>query len=782
LPETPYLVLDNQGQKLPPIALTQKRHLLGRDPSHADLLVPEGWRVVSGKQALLLQTNGTYYLYDGDGQQPSTNGVFINHACVSTTEGICLQHGSELQIGQNPNNLIRLTYFDPQSSTPTVGQQRLLSLANRSVMLGRSANANLQLDAVTVSRHHATIDSDSRGRYVLYNHSPNGVWVDGHWTERSRILQSGTVLRVGPYTLTLQDDTLVLLDSGDRIRLDAVNVVRKVQGKRLLNQISLSIEPGQFVALVGGSGAGKSTLMRTLLGIEPITEGTIALNGEDLHAKFDVYRTQIGYVPQDDIVHRYLTVSEVLHYAAKLRLLPDTDVEGLVRSTLEQIELPHCENTLVKQLSGGQRKRVSIGVELLADPKLFFLDEPTSGLDPGLEKKMMQLLRKLANQGRTIILVTHATANITLCDRLAFMGQGGNLCYFGPPQEALDFFSVESGDFAEIYNQLESTENASSTAAQFETSSTYARYVGSQLSLEQNCQTLSPSKSPTTRSPGQQLILLAQRYFKILRRDTVNVGITLLTAPLGMSLISIAVTNEALVRNDASEATGGARLGLRVLFVLTSAAIWTGLSSAVQELVKETAVYQRERLVNLNLWAYLGAKNLVLGSLAILQALLVTGVVLLSFESPDSELVPWSLGIGLTTYLTLVAAMNLGLVVSAVAKNGAQASGSLPLLLIPQIIFSGVLFELEDGTGSYLSWLMLSRWSIGAYGALADVNNLVPKSTQSISGQTQATLFEPSPVYEASWENLALNWGIMILHALVTWVAAFWFQRRKDML
>ena len=160
----------------------------------------------------------------------------------------------------------------------------------------------------------------------------------------------------------------------DQIRLDADSLVIP---KRLDN-ITLAIEPGQFVALVGGSGAGKSTLMRTLLGIEKTTNGAVFLNGDNLRQNFNIYRNQIGYVPQDDIVHADLTVEEVLSYAAKLRLPPDTDVQQVVAKTLEDIEMTHRRKALVKQLSGGQRKRVSIGVELLADPKLFFLDEPTS--------------------------------------------------------------------------------------------------------------------------------------------------------------------------------------------------------------------------------------------------------------------------------------------------------------------------------------------------------------------------------------------------------------------
>ncbi|MBE9033086.1 ABC transporter ATP-binding protein, partial [filamentous cyanobacterium LEGE 11480] len=201
------------------------------------------------------------------------------------------------------------------------------------------------------------------------------------------------------------------------LQLSALQLTRDVtnqsgQKRRLLDNISLIIEPGQVVALVGGSGAGKSTLMRTLLGIEPTNGGRVDLNGQPLRQNFDHYRHQIGYVPQDDIIHGNLTVAEALAYAAKLRLPANCNIRKIIHVTLHQIGMLNHRDTLVHKLSGGQRKRISIGVELLADPKLFFLDEPTSGLDPGLDKKMMQLLRQLADQGRTIVLVTHATTNL----------------------------------------------------------------------------------------------------------------------------------------------------------------------------------------------------------------------------------------------------------------------------------------------------------------------------------------------------------------------------------
>ncbi len=230
----------------------------------------------------------------------------------------------------------------------------------------------------------------------------SGVFVNGQRIAQATIISDGATIKIGPFTLVVRRDELQILDRGNRIRLDIDRVVLETNGKRRLDDLSFALEPGQFVALVGGSGAGKSTLMRILLGIDAPTTGVVNINGSDLRKNFNIYRNQIGYVPQYDIIHLDLTV-EVLMYAAKLRLPPDTNIQEIVEGALNDIKMTFRQTAKIKDLSGGQRKRVSIGVELLADPKLFFLDEPTSGLDPGLDKQMMELLRDLAHEGdRTI--------------------------------------------------------------------------------------------------------------------------------------------------------------------------------------------------------------------------------------------------------------------------------------------------------------------------------------------------------------------------------------------
>ncbi len=781
----PFLELTNQGHAIQ-LFLTQEQHFLGRDPYRSDLLVPADWQIISGCHALLRREGEDYCIYDGDGQKPSTNGLFINRTRITPSKGYPLKHGTELRIGQNPRSQIVLTYRNPfGAEAAEMPEKRSLSLKNRSVLLGRDPQATLQLEAPIVSRRHATIEPDGTGRYILRDHSTNGVFINNERVNGSAYLSEGSSVQIGPFTLVLRGDILEVVDRGNQIRLDAWDLVREVkdrqnQTRRLLDGISLAIEPGQFVALVGGSGAGKSTLMRTLLGLDPTDKGMVYLNGNALRSNFGIYRSQIGYVPQDDIVHRELTVAEVLIYAAKLRLPADTDIDEVVSKTLEQIEMSERRDVLVSKLSGGQRKRVSIGVELLADPKLFFLDEPTSGLDPGLDKKMMQLLRKLADQGRTVILVTHATANITLCDRIVFVGRGGRLCYFGPPIRALEFFGVTSGDFADIYNELERGEMVVRYwAEKFRQSDDHWRYVTGHLSPGNATRQPPPASPSKGTSFFKQLSLLTQRYFQLVLRDPVSLVLSLLTAPIAIGLITLAVRNKApLILGDKPDPTL-APLALRVLFVFTCAALWVGLSSSLQEIVKETAIYMRERLINLGLFAYLGSKTVILAGLALAQTLLMVAVILMGFADPKPELLPWSLGLGITTFLTLIACMSMGLMISAIVRNSTQANSALPLLLLPQIIFSGVLFRME-GFANKISWLMLSRWSVGAYGSLVNVNAMVPEPILLPDGSFVPQPFEKTAVYDPTWHNLWLNWGMLGLHAILYLFITFWIQKQKD--
>ena len=791
----PYIELDNQGQTLR-LYLTGDVHHLGRDPHWSDINIPEqGWTILSRKQAIIYREGKDYRIYDGDRLTKSRNGIFINQKRITTSEGYLLKNNVQLHIGQDPSFQITLTYCNPSGSHLTIPSKRrlvLTGLKDWPVELGRAPRpdyySSMQLDAPTVSRLHATIYPDAKGGHILHDHSSNGTFINGKRLERRSLLNRNDTIQVGPFSLLYTGEAIELNNLNNQIRLDAHQLLRKVTNKRakekiILNNISLVIEPGQLITLVGGSGAGKSTLMKCLLGIASTNSGHVYLNGDDLRQNWAVYRSQIGYVPQDDIIHSNLTVQEVLTYTCQLRLPPDTDIPKLVASTLEQIKLTHVKHNLVSNLSGGQRKRVSIGVELLADPKLFFLDEPTSGLDPGLDKEIMQLLRELADQGRTIVLVTHATGNIEVCDRLAFLGLGGRLCYFGPPQEALSFFEIPSKDFkyfADIYIKLNQGKQEEERYAEVEqwakrylNSAEYYSYIKNSLSQGKETQQSNDVSIHTGISPLKQFLLLCRRYWTLIQRDRYSLILCLVAGPITIALTALPLQNENPLLKVTPPTIIQASLALRLLFIFSCIGIWIGLSNSIREIVQESAIYFRERLLNLGLFPYIFSKFFVRGAIALVQTLLITIAVILNFDAPQSSLVPWSIGFAVTTFLTLLASTSLSLMLSAYIKTENEGNGILPLIMIPQIIFSGVLFEL-DGWSRKLSWLMLSRWSMGAYGSLANINGM----ESNIPGSE--AIFQSTPVYESTWSNLNLNWGMLIVHILVYLLLGVILQKRKD--
>ncbi|MCU0527829.1 MAG: ATP-binding cassette domain-containing protein [Elainella sp. Prado103] len=804
LESCPYLVLQ-QGQQVLKFSLEQDFYRIGRDPVWSDFNIPEqGWEALSRRHAILQRHGSNYRIYDGDGSgHLSSNGLFIARTRVGT-EGLLLSGNVQIEIGQDPRTQILVQYLHPTTSQPTVNpyQRRRLDLRSCKdfpVKLGRSNEhryESMQLDAPTVSWVHAEIYRDAKG-YLIRDTSMNGTFVNHQRITSPARLKDQDIIRLGAFTLVFQAETLELFDQGKQIRLDAHGLFREVtekSGKKvILNQVTLPIEPGQLVALVGGSGAGKSTLMKTLLGTDPATQGDVFLNGYNLQEHFNVYRSQIGYVPQQDIMHRELTVTEVLTFACKLRLPPDTQVVQVVNKALEQVKLSHVKDSIVNRLSGGQLKRVSIAIELLADPWLFFLDEPTSGLDPGLDKEMMHLLRELANQGRTIVLVTHATSNIEVCDRVAFMGRGGYLCYFGQPREALQFFHKPDDlkYFSDIYVDLDKGQdedavrrNAFEWAQRYANSPFCQTYIRACLSAGN---TSAHAQRPlgslhlanSKALPFNQLGLLSQRNLVLMGRDRLSTLFALLTAPVGILLIAFTLSDKTPLAKIAPLAVDQAPLAVQALFVFTCAALWVGISGSVQEIIKEAHIYARERLVNLGLLPYISSKVLNRLGLATIQALIITIVIRFGFQPPEPKLLSWEAGVFITVFLTLFASFSFGLMISAFAKNENQASSTLPLVLLPQIIFSGVLFKLK-GAATALSWLTISRWSVGAFGSLVDVNAMVPPPALNSSGVTVPMPFEPISAYEPTWHNLMLSWCILILHATAYLVVCWIRQRQKD--
>jgi len=509
---------------------------------------------ISRYHAKILQDTEGYFLID----LGSANGTYLNGAEISPKRPRLLVNGDIIRIGSyelrfstevSPAKPLNV----PVSHAPTIvgsfhphrtKPPENINMRDRQVLrIGRDDRNDTVINHPAVSRFHAKIQRKN-GSFYITDSSTNGTFINGKRVTREQLLKVNDQIRIGSTCLIFNvDETFIHQNDQENLRIDALKLNKVVgNGVNLLHDISLSILPKEFVVVAGVSGGGKSTLLNALNGFRPATSGEVLVNGVDLYQNFNAYHTEIGYVPQQDIIHRSLTVGQTLEYAAKLRMPTDAttaDRKNRIDSVLADLELTERKNVPVEKLSGGQLKRISMGVELLTEPSLFFLDEATSGLDPGTEGEIMRLLRKLADQGRTVILITHATENVMQCDLVAFLAKGGYLAYFGPPQEAAGYFQVNN--FNEIYRKVENQDIRSPQQWQddYFQSPYYNKYV---VERQQN---LTPNKVAQKRQfsplPGgkvqktaiwQQFCILSSRNLAILLQDKISLWLMLAIAPL----------------------------------------------------------------------------------------------------------------------------------------------------------------------------------------------------------------------------------------------------------
>ncbi|MBV8761776.1 MAG: ATP-binding cassette domain-containing protein, partial [Deltaproteobacteria bacterium] len=632
-------------------------------------------------------------------------------------------------------------------------------------------SADIVLDQALVSRHHADLLWED-GKHILRDlASANGTFINGVRVEGQRPLAPGDVVQIGTFRLTYDGDSLDSFDQRGAIRIDATALKRVEAGRVLLDDATLSIEPCEFVAIVGGSGAGKSTLMMALCGFQPADAGKLALNGDDFYASYAAYRSIVGYVPQDDILHRSLSVRRALYFAAKLRLPGDMragEIDARIAEVLAAVDMtPHADKR-VDQLSGGQRKRVSIACELLADPLLLFLDEPTSGLDPGLERKLMLTMRELASGGRTVVLVTHATQNINLCDHIVFL-VGGKLVYFGPPSQACAFFGVH--DFAEIYAATDEPdkpeERPEAWQAKYKESLQYQKYV-----IERPARApATPSKEQTAekerraktfaQSRWRQLAILTRRYLELMLADRKNLALLLAQAPIiGVLLVLV---------SHVDGMTTGRIEAKKVIFMLATTGVWFGVINAAREICKEGPILRRERLAGLHASAYLASKFVVLSLLVIVQTALLLGVLAVRMHFPSPGVImPAPLEIFVTLALAGIAGISLGLCISAASSTPDKATSLIPIVLVPQVLFAGIMFALHHVT-RVLSDLVTSRAAVDAMSSIVDLNRL----------ETPLPM-PPEPDHAHEPRVLLLAWAMIVGQAVLFAVIAWWqLHRRK---
>lgn len=574
--------------------------------------------------------------------------------------------------------------------------------------IGRDPSNDVVLDDPNVSRFHAELIGGDDGVELVDLGSRNGTRVDGRTVERAQ-LEPGSELGIGPFRVVFEGDEVVATDDRGALRLDARGVTIEVKGKQILASTSFGLEPGEFLVIIGESGAGKSTLIKTLAGVSRPSAGAVTVNGEPISSRL----TDVGYVPQDEIVHPYLTVLEALRYSAKLRLPPDLsaeEVDAIVDRVLEELSLTEHANTLIGSLSGGQRKRAGVAVELLGRPSLLLLDEPTTGLDPGLETKMMLLLRDLADNSRGVAVVTHATRNLELCDKVAVMGRGGELTFFGTPKQALDFFEV--GEYDGIYGALDETP-ALEWRKRFEADET------GQVADRERAATVAPGPEPVAsdrRGVIPQALVLTRRYLKLFLRDRHNLALLVGQVPV------LALANVGVFKSGLFDTPGRPTDAAQLLFLLTIVVIWLGSIDAAREIVKEKSVFRRETAIGIHVRAYLISKVVVLFSLVAVQAVLLAAVVFAI--QPLHEPVSVYAEVIALLVATGFVAVAMGLLVSALVNTEDQAMSFTPLVLIPQLLFAGAIVPLRAMAEPVhtISQAMFAQWSFASLGTAVDMN------------------------------------------------------------
>ncbi|MER5183529.1 FHA domain-containing protein [Streptomyces sp. NPDC002896] len=640
-------------------------------------------------------------------------------------------------------------------------------LPARTVRIGRADDNDLVVDDLVVSRRHAELHAHHDGTYEIIDlGSHNGTFLNGQPVDHAQVSE-GDIVGIGHTAFCLVGDQLQeYVDTGE-VSLDVQDLTVAVDEGRhtLLDGVSFPVSEKSLLAVVGPSGAGKSTLLNALTGLRPADHGTVLYDGRDLYRDYAELRQRIGLVPQDDIMHTQLTVRRALGYAAELRFPQDTAPSERwerVDEVLRELGLDQRADQPIHSLSGGQRKRVSVALELLTKPSLLFLDEPTSGLDPGMDRSVMHMLRGLADHGHTVIVVTHSVLSLDVCDRLLVLAPGGRVAYYGPPRDALRFFGFRQ--WPEAFEAFEN-DRGRDWAENYRRSAFHPAYIGdstAQLRAPQAAGVPVVGAPPKPQSWGAQLRTLVRRYAAVLSADRVFLAI-MIAVPFVMGVMARALGGSRLTSETA----------INALLILCVGAVLTGASNAVRELVKERVIYERERAVGLSRSAYLMSKVVVLGIVTVAQAVVLTLVALfgvdLNAPRDDGVLMPPLLEITAAVALLAFTSMMLGLLVSALVRKEEVTMPLLVLLAIVQVVFCGLLLDLHGVPGlEQLAWLMPSRWAVAAMAGTVGLARTVPGDVTD------------DPMFEHAAGTWLLNMGMLVVLAAVFGFAVMRLLRQRE--
>jgi ABC transport system ATP-binding/permease protein len=560
--------------------------------------------------------------------------------------------------------------------------------------VGRQAiPGQVVLDHPNVSRRHAAFEIVD-GTVVLRDlGGTNGTYVNGERLRGARRLVQGDRIDIGPFQLTFDGTALTKVGRIGNVELLIRGVSYDVRRRqtcgvpsRILDGANLRILPSEFVAIIGANGSGKSTLTNIMAGRMLPSEGAVLLNNCDLHANFQALKQDIAFVPQQDVLHEQLTLRQALDYTAQLRLPPDTTVEqrhAAVDDAARSVDLLDRLDQRIATLSGGQKKCASLASEILSRPSLLLLDEVTSGLDESTDWQIMRLLRRLADDGVTIIVVTHTLANVTeFCDKVICMGLGGQITFVGTPPEVLEFFAVHR--LGEVFDRTDEL-GAGCWRGRFDATADAA------IDLPAAAESHGNSQRPALQHPRDPAFITARLVVRqtpiLLRRNT-----TLLLSD--HRTLVMAAVQSALIGGLMGYAFGNFGAGLEranaenaLLLLLGLSAIWLGCNAGSKDIVGELAIYRREHDINLSTAAFIVAKYLVSSLFTVLQvAVVYVLVAALADGIPGDRLEQF-----LLLVIGAMAGTAMGLVISAFANTRDQATTIVPLALVPQLILAGVL-------------------------------------------------------------------------------------------
>ncbi len=629
------------------------------------------------------------------------------------------------------------------------------------VTIGRSTDNDIVIQDVLASRHHAFLIQTPLGTEIRDSHSVNGTFVNGVRVG-SAVLTEGDVVTIGNVDLVFTRDTLVRrTEAATRTGgLEVNSVCFTIDGKQLLDHISLTARPGTLTAIIGGSGAGKTTLSRLIAGYTSPSSGTVTFEGHNIHTEYASLRSRIGMVPQDDVVHRQLTVNQALGYAAELRLPPDTskaDRDQVVAQVLEELELTKHADNRVDKLSGGQRKRASVALELLTGPSLLILDEPTTGLDPALDRQVMMMLRQLADAGRVVLVVTHSVSYLDVCDQLLLVAPGGKTAFLGPPSQI--GAAMGTSNWADIFAKVGADPDEANR-----------RF------LAENKQ---PPEAPSESRPGdlgepvhsdvlRQFSTVARRQIRLVVSDR---GYTVFLALLPFLIGVLTLTVRGKTGYGMSDPMGNNPAQPdQILVMLNVGAVFMGTALTIRDLIGERPIFRREQAVGLSTAAYMGAKIVVFCAFAIVQAAIATAISVVGWGKPLSDAV--LLGdvrfeLFVTVAATCVTSALLGMALSALAQSQDQIMPMLVVSIMSQLVFSGGMIWVTDRILlDQLSWATPARWGFAASASTIDTHRLIPG---------------PTDPKDQHWDHKASAWlfDMAMLGVLcVTYSSIVWWKIR----